>query len=76
MFGEITSEIINKCIAELQTDENRQRLRSFVLEPLVDVLLKRIERHIYTLYLIVFLVAGLLLWLILTLRNHQKIPTF
>lgn len=71
MFGEITSEIINKCIDELQTDENRQRLRSFVLEPFVDVLLARIEGHIYALYLMVILIAGLLIWLILTLRNQK-----
>lgn len=70
MIGEITSDILNTCISELQTDHNRERLRSYVMEPFVDILLSRIERHIYALYVMVFVVSILLIWLIFVLRNH------
>lgn len=70
MFGEITTELLNTCIDELNKDENREKLRSYVMEPFVDVLLTRIERHIYTLYVMIVVVSVLLLWLILVLRHN------
>jgi len=72
-IGPITSEIIDSCVAEVRKDENMNKIKSGVLDPLIDHIVFRIQPYIMiTTLTFVLIICLSIAILYLILRSGQK----
>ncbi len=69
MIGKFTNQLIEKFISEFNRPENKDRLKVYILDPLIYIILDRLYPYLIItsiifilLFLIVFMILYLLLW--------------
>lgn len=73
MFGDITSDIIAKCIEECQKRETQTKLKKYIAEPFVNVLNEQLEPYIYGIYFIfLMMLAVLIIILVLIVKIYYR----
>ncbi len=68
MLGKITDNLLNECIKEFKKDENQAKIRSNVLDPLVDYILWKLYPHILLLIVLIII----LILLVFKSNNYLK----
>ena len=60
MLGKITDNLLNECIKELKKDENQAKIRTNILDPLVDYILWKLYPHILLLFILIIILITLI----------------
>ncbi len=64
VFGNITDGIIKNIVQEIRKDENQERLRCYVLNPMASYIESYLKPYFFTLLIVLLVMIGLLLWIL------------
>jgi hypothetical protein len=67
-----TGSALNSILKELQRDENKQRLREYLLDPMAKYIEGYLKPYFFTLLIVLLLMIAVLIWLLrlaLAIRN-------
>lgn len=64
VVGNITDGIIKSVIQEVKKDENKTRLKAYLLDPVASYIEKKLKPYFFTLLIILLVMIGLLLWIL------------
>jgi hypothetical protein len=77
VLGQITNSLINGIIQEARKDENQERLRCYVLNPMAAYIEDYLKPYFFTLLIVLLVMVGLLLWVLrvtMRLANRVGVP--
>ena len=63
-FGNITEGFINSVLQEFRKEDNQERLRCYVLNPVAKYIENYLKPYFFTLLIVLLLMVGLLLWIL------------
>ena len=73
MLSKLTKEVLDKCIIELQKDENKENIESYIINPLIKSISNKLYPYLISIFimyiLILILVITILIFLIMKKKN-------
>lgn len=75
MFGKITSQLIENFIAELNKEDNREKIKIHIIDPLIYHILDRLYPYIIVtsiVFILIFLVVFMILYLLISTPKHIR----
>lgn len=72
-LGNLTEGFINSAIQEFRKDENQEKMRCYLLNPIASYIENYLKPYFFTLLIVLLVMVGLLLWILRLLL--KGIPT-
>lgn len=73
MLSKLSKEVLDKCIIELQKDENKKNIDLYIIDPLIKSINNKLYPYLITIFvmyiLILILVIAILFFLIMKKKN-------
>ena len=63
-IGNVTEAFIKSCVAEFRKNENQERLRCYLLNPMASYIENYLKPYFFTLLIVLLVMVGLLLWIL------------
>lgn len=74
VLGQVTKSLIDGVIQEVRKDENQQRLRCHILNPMAAYIEDYLKPYFFTLLIVLLVMVGLLLWVLrVTMRLATRV---
>ncbi len=72
MLGKITTNLLDKCFVEFNKDENQEKIKSNVIDPIIEYIKKRVQPYIifiiFLFILMILLMIGMILLFFLKMK--------
>jgi len=72
MIYKITTELLNKCIYELKKEENKDKINTNIVSPIIDNLSSRLYPYVLTIFLMYILILILIISILILLICNKK----
>lgn len=74
VLGQVTKSLIDGIVQEVRKDENQERLRCHLLNPMASYIESYLKPYFFTLLIVLLVMVGLLLWVLrVTMRLATRI---
>lgn len=71
-LGNVTEAFIKSCVTEFRKDENQERLRRYLLNPMASYIENYLKPYFFTLLIVLLVMVGLLLWILRLLLRFSS----
>ena len=72
MISKLSKEVLNKCIIELQKDENKKNINIHIIDPLIKNITNRLYPYLITIFIMYILILILAITILIFLIMKKK----
>jgi hypothetical protein len=72
MLGKITSNLLDKCFVEFNKEENQDKIKINIIDPIIEYIKKRVQPYLifilFLFILMIFLTIGMIILIFLKMK--------